>query len=128
MKPKLKQALVELAEQSEPIRGRFRIASGLVYRGRLVASGVARYKTHTVMLNGAYRPEQVFLHAEADCLVRATKVLTPKQMAGSVLYVVRVKLDGSLGLAKPCVGCMALIDEFGVGSVKFTVDEERKET
>lgn len=112
--------LLRLAKENSGIRGKHRMAAGIVYKGHLVATGVNGYKSHPIMLNGDYREGQIFLHAETDAIVRATRVLTPKELAKSSLYVVRVLKDDSEALAKPCAGCMRVISEHGITHVEYT--------
>lgn len=106
---------------NQGVSGKFKLAAGLVYRKRLISTGINSYRTHPIMLNGAYNEHQIHLHAEAACLVNAREI-----PSGSVLYVVRVKrgINGVYitGLAKPCRGCMSLIQHFGVDTVEYTLD------
>lgn len=129
MIPKIKQTLLRLAIENPGTKGRFKLAAGIVYKRRLVACGINSYRTHPVMLNGAYRAAQVHLHAEADALVRASKILTPDQLTKASLYVTRVKRDSSGGwqeaLAKPCDGCMALMTEvYNIGDIQWTINSK----
>jgi deoxycytidylate deaminase len=124
MKPKIRSRLITLALSNPGVAGKFKVAAGLVHRGRLIATGVNSYKTHLIMLNGSYCPGQIHLHAEAACLVSASSILP-----GTRLYVVRVK-RGPMGRwvtgnAKPCPGCMGLIENYGITQVRHTIDGER---
>lgn len=120
LKVSIKSKLLDIATNTEGIRGRFRMAAGVVYKGKLIATGVAQYKTHPIMMNSGYRKEQVFLHAEADALIRASRSLSESQLKDAEVYVVRLKKDGSEGLAKPCEGCMGLLSGFGISKVEYT--------
>ena len=40
--------------------------------------------------------------------------------------IVRTKKDGSVGLAKPCSGCMQAIESFGISKVIYTSNIEGK--
>lgn len=123
MNERIKQKLLDKARQNTGTKGKFRVAAGLVYKNKLIAVGVNSYKTHPWMINGEYKPEQIHLHAEADCLIRASKILTEDQIKDSSIYVVRVLKDGSEALAKPCRGCSGLIARWGITDVKYTVSE-----
>lgn len=132
MIPKVKDTLLRMAYENPGTKGKFKLAAGVVWKGRLVASGVNSYKTHPIMTNGAYRDQQMCLHAEAAALVKASKIMLPYALSQSELYVVRVCKGQGIGpewltqlgyreaLAKPCKGCMALIEEYGVPEVKWT--------
>jgi len=123
MIPRIKQKLLSLALKNEGVNGKFKLSAGLIYRKRLIATGVNSYRTHPIMLNGAYNEHQIHLHAEAACLVSAREI-----PSGSILYVVRVKRDANgvytTGLAKPCRGCMSLIHHFGVETIEYTLDDQ----
>jgi tRNA(Arg) A34 adenosine deaminase TadA len=58
-------------------------------------------------------------HAEARVLRKAG--------FGATVYVARVKRDGSLGMAKPCVHCMAALKSRGVEMVYWTVSNNKWE-
>ena len=136
MIPRIKDTLLRMAYDNPGTRGKFKLAAGVVWKGRLVASGVNSYKTHPIMCNGVYRDAQMCLHAEAAALVRASKCMLPAAFEQSVLYVVRVcrskgetdrqgpkwltELGYTEALAKPCKGCMALIESYGIKQVEWT--------
>ncbi len=54
-------------------------------------------------------------HAEARCLRKAGR--------GATLIVARVRKDGTLGLAKPCRRCQALIKSKEVHAVYYSTNE-----
>jgi deoxycytidylate deaminase len=122
MKPRIKDMLLRLAHENPGVQAKYKMAAGVVYNGHLVATGVNGYKTHPIMLNDGYKEEQVYLHAESDALVRATRLLTSDQLSRSELYVVRVTKGGREAMAKPCKGCFNLISNFGIKSVEWTCD------
>lgn len=108
------------------VRGKFKVSAGVVYKNRLVATGINSYRTHPIMLNGDYRVGQVCLHAEVDAILRASKVLSDRQLQKSTIYITRVKKDEqgnwTEALARPCCGCMSLIQEVGIRNMEWTVD------
>lgn len=124
-------ALIELAKSTPGIdNGRIRMSALIEYKGKTISTGVNSYKTHPIMLSAKYRMGQHFLHAEAQAIVRAKKLLTAEQLQESTLYVLRIKkphansTDLILGLAKPCPGCTALIAEHNIKRVYYTLDED----
>lgn len=127
MDSKIKAMLLKLATENPGVAGKFKIAAAIVYRGHLIATGVNGYKTHPIMLQFGYREGQIFLHAEADAIRKALKLLTQDELGKSELYVVRVKKDtkGKFqeALAKPCKGCQHMIANFGIPKVEWTEDE-----
>lgn len=69
-----------------------------------------------VKLGGARSPST---HAEARVLRKAGK--------GFILYVARVKRDGSLALAKPCHTCYPYLISRGVEAVYYTISNNEWE-
>lgn len=65
--------------------------------------------------NGAAERPQPSSHAEARVLAKAGK--------GSTLIVARVRKNGTLGLAKPCPACQALIRSKEVEAVYYSVGD-----
>lgn len=86
-------------------------------RGRILSSGMNSYiKTHPKQASYARRmghPDSIFLHAEIHALVRC------KEKAHTI-YVARMKKDGSLGMAKPCLICAFAIKESGIKRIVYT--------
>ena len=127
MIPKIKQMLLRLAEANEGVNG-YRMAAGVVYKKTLLSTGVNHKKTHPIMLNDGYRDKQVYLHAEADAIKNALRLVPQSTLVKSDIYVVRLKKDprGNTyeGLAKPCAGCTNLIIQYGLKGVYWTNDED----
>lgn len=116
MNPRLQNIL--LLARSVDLVANHRLAAGLYYRGRPVAYGYARYKTHPEQARAnALRP---YLHAEFDCLLRAARQGFSNWRKAE-LYVARSRKDGSPGLAKPCPTCAELIDSLGIIKVHYTI-------
>lgn len=130
MRERIKQMLLQTALQNPGVDGRVKMAAGIVYKKTLIASGINSYKTHPVMCcaNG-YRDGQHYLHAEIDAINKALKLISKKQLAKCDMYVVRLKRTkpgGTVyveGLAKPCVGCMQVIESYNINNVYWTEDE-----
>jgi deoxycytidylate deaminase len=91
-------------------------------RGRLLAVGNNSYiKTHTLQAQYANRigkPTAIFLHAEVDALIKASRNGKPHK-----IFVARYRADGTPALARPCPACMLAIKDFGVKIVEYTVGE-----
>jgi pyrimidine deaminase RibD-like protein len=56
-------------------------------------------------------------HAEENSLKKAGR-----RAKGAELYVIRIKKDGSRGLARPCNGCQDIINKSGISKVWFSLD------
>lgn len=90
-----------------------RLATGGVKRTfRLAAIGWRADGVIVTARNGSSIEPNVGSHAEA----RLAKKLTP----GSVVLVVRIKRDGTLGSAKPCRACRSILRSVGVESVYYS--------
>lgn len=121
------EMLTRLAIENPGTRTRYKMASGIVYRRHLVATGVNSYKTHPLMVSPGYHSEQIYMHAEVDAIRNALRIISQDQLAKSSIYIVRVKQrrEGGeyvLGLAKPCNGCARIIASFGIESVWWSQD------
>lgn len=127
MNQRIKDMLTRLATEHEGVRGRIKLAAGVVYRKHLIATGVNSYKSHPMMLQYGKNSDSIFLHAEIDAIKNALRVVTQEQLAKCDLYVVRVKKNKRgqyvYGLAKPCEGCSRAIATFGLKEVYYTEDE-----
>ena len=122
--------LRKLAIENEGVQGRFKLASAIVYKKYVIATGVNSYKTHPIMNGEGYKDGQVFLHAEMDAIRNALKLIDLNQLAQCDLYVVRVKRpnykskEWIYGLAKPCPGCTKAIANFGIKNVFYSENED----
>ena len=76
MQPKILKYLEKHAASTAGTAGRFKLAAGVVRRGKLLAVGVNSYKTHPIMMNSGYREGQDCLHAEADAIKNVLKWVT----------------------------------------------------
>jgi len=103
-----------------------RLASCVVYKGKIVAFGLNKRKSHPFQLLYGKNKDSWFLHDEIDAIHKATKKLSAYEFTKSSLYVARVKFESSSsrnfinGLAKPCVGCARCIATFGFKRVVYT--------
>lgn len=104
-KKRYTDAAYAVALSSEGVGGRthsnFKIGSILVL-GASVVSAVNSYKTSPRLVQFYKYP---FFHAEAACIFK----MGIDKCENGILYVARVKRDGSLGLARPCEECQKLI-------------------
>jgi tRNA(Arg) A34 adenosine deaminase TadA len=128
MIPKIKQMLTRLAVENTGVRGRFKLAAGIVYKSQLIATGINSYKSHPIMCEWGTNAESIYLHAEIDAIKNALKLITQSQLAKCDIYIVRVKHSYNVsgnweeGLAKPCPGCRRAIESFGLKRVFWTED------
>jgi tRNA(Arg) A34 adenosine deaminase TadA len=98
------------------------LAACVVKRNKIISFGHNKKKTHPLQNKFNKHPQAIYLHAEIDAIKNALKRLSVEDLAGSTLYIVRTKKDGSEGLAKPCSGCMQAIESFNIGKVIYTTN------
>lgn len=120
MKKRILKSLLKEAEDHEPAF-RARVVAAVVNKGKIVAIGKNQNKTHPVAARYSKHPEAIYLHAEVDAINKAKRVL--KDFSKAELHVVRMKQDGSLGLAKPCSGCSKCIKDEKIHKVFYTKEE-----
>lgn len=113
--------LKTLAASNDPV-ARVRIASCIRYRGRIVAFGWNKKKTHPLAKEYSKNDEAIFLHAEADVIIKARKLLTPKELSKSTIFVARHKKCSHFGTATPCSGCRRLILDSGIKTIVSTLE------
>lgn len=123
MDKRFKQTLFDLAVANDGVRGRIKLAAGVVYKNRLVAVGKNSYKSHPLMSKFGKNPEAIYLHAEVDAIKNALRVLSLQELEKSDILVVRVRREGhdfQTCLAKPCEGCMRAITTFNLRNLYYT--------
>jgi len=107
------QLALDVAAESEL---RFRVGAVVVNRwGDWAACNVS--KTHPQLKRHGY-PEWSDLHAE----LRAVLMAGESDCKGATVYVGRLKRNGTVGLAKPCEYCMAVLVNVGVKRVVWTTE------
>ena len=82
----------------------------------LAAVGVRTDGANVVSVNGWNTDREPQHHAEA----RAARKLD----VDAILYVARVKKDGSVAMARPCPACQILLKARRIFEVHFTIDED----
>ncbi len=98
------------------IGGRYKLAAVVFKSTRPLAVAHNRMgQTHPLTLRHPYHPD-AGVHAE---LAAVLKVRWKVDLGRCRLYVVRVMLDGGLGMSKPCKGCASMLREYGVGRVFY---------
>lgn len=129
MNSSLMNSLCFFAQEKDPEIRTVRICAAVVHKHKdIIALGFPRRKTHTLMQTYSKNHNAIFLHAEIDALTRAIRVFgsptfDDRQFS---LYVARIKRRGSqdltytMGLSKPCAGCMNFIDKCGIRTIHWT--------
>lgn len=114
-----------LARDKEKV-GKAKVVAALIYKGKVISYGFNQYRTSWVQRRFKKNPESHYLHAEADAVKNAMKVVDNDTISKSTLVVVRAKKNAGknvFGNAKPCVGCQSCIEWIGINKVYYTTDE-----
>lgn len=91
----------------------WRVGAVLIRGGSVLSSGFNRYRNDPALVS----LDGVSYHAEESTIRKAGNP------HGATLYVARVKRDGALGLAKPCLKCQQIMQSAGVHTVVWTTPE-----
>lgn len=104
------------------------IASALLHRNKVISFGVNQMKTHPYQRKFGRNYDSIYWHAETSAIYVADKKINYDKIENCVLYIARVKYDGTdklnfiSGLAFPCDGCLRCIKSYGIKSVVYTLD------
>ena len=104
-----------------------KIASLLVFRNKPIAIGYNSMKTHPMQAKFGKNPDAICIHAEIDCIRKASFLLKSEDFKKATMIVMRAKRDGSWGLARPCIskngqGCQMAISVYQIGTVIYSTD------
>jgi len=121
------QLLHDIAEDATLVR-HSRHAACVVHRDRILSIGTAKYKSHPIMQRYqtvargriAVVPEQIYLHAEVDAILRAANRFGTEILKDSSLHVLRLTKGGNVSLSKPCVVCERVINAFDITDVHWS--------
>ena len=111
-----------LAQEAREHTGasRCRLCAMVVYKNTPISIGRNQMKSHPIMAEYGRTEHHIFLHAEIDALLKASRELSPKELKRSSLYVCRVFADGTMTTAKPCPGCTRCIKQYGIENVVWS--------
>lgn len=106
-----------------------RIGSVLVKGNDILAVGFNTLKSHPVQMRyNAYRnmKGKAFnnhsLHSEIACIL---KVKNKTKLKGAILYSIRIRRNGTVGIAKPCPACYNFIkDETPICDVYYSAESD----
>ncbi len=118
----------QLEQQAiESNSGWARLSAAIVYKNRVISTGVNSLKSHPFQKKYGRNVESIYLHAEISAIKSALRCLDVDDLSDVDLYVCRMKRDGQNtdfqhGLAKPCDGCQRAIADFGIRNVYYTTN------
>jgi len=93
---------------------RVRIGAVVVNKKQIVGVGFNKMdKTHPLITS---RNPKKKLHAEVDAIIGIDR----RKLIGAIIYVYRERLDGKIGMCRPCPDCQAILKEAGVRKAFYT--------
>jgi tRNA(Arg) A34 adenosine deaminase TadA len=95
-------------------------AACIVHKGKIIAIGRNKRKSHPTQAKYSKNKESIYLHAELDAIIRAVNRFGTEVIKESDIYVLRLTRNGKHGHSKPCAGCAKAIDAFGLKGVYWT--------
>ena len=75
-------------------------------------------KTHPFQARFSRNPDSIYLHAETAALLDA--INNGQDPTGGVMHVIRRMKNNTLGLARPCNGCMKALDAYGINKIVYS--------
>jgi tRNA(Arg) A34 adenosine deaminase TadA len=112
----------EVAETASGIRGRFRTGAIIAVGNHIISEGRNTLKSHPFAKAFSKNSEAIYLHAEHEAILKASRKLGKRDWHKARLYVARTTKSNQFGLAKPCNGCACAIDHFKIGLVVYSLD------
>ena len=108
---------IEIAYNSQGVgkNNNVRIGAILINKKHVISFGTNSYDTHTVMTRFHRFP---FTHAEARAVIRVG--VYPWSCKELTIFIARIKKDNSLGMSRPCSGCMQLLRYVCVKRIIYT--------
>lgn len=93
----------------------------LVYKGKILHTGIAKRKTHPLMLRFSENQKKIYLHAELDCIVKCLNAHGAEILTECDLYCLRITKRKDIGLSKPCAVCQKAIAAFEIRNVYWSL-------
>jgi deoxycytidylate deaminase len=93
-----------------------RLGAVIVKGNRILATGFNKYGYNSVT-------RQPTMHAEASAVLKLLKQRRLADLMGAEIYVTRFTRGGRVGLARPCIDCMAILRSCGISRVHYTTNE-----
>jgi len=92
-----------------------------VYKGKVLHTGIAKRKTHPLMLKFSENQKKIYLHAELDCIVKCLNAHGAEILTECDLYCLRITKEKDIGLSKPCAVCQKAIAAFKIRNVYWSL-------
>lgn len=98
----------------------------LVKGGKILSTGFNKKATNAFVEHFADRARGqrdycMSTHAEQDAVLRARGKI---DLRGAKVFVVRIKVSGGLGMARPCSICYGVLQSYGIGRAYYSIDDQ----
>lgn len=113
---KIVRQLCKIAKGIQPV-ARCRVVAAIVRRHKILAIGTNSYDSVRLARRFAKHKLALSTHAEIAAIHEFLRSYEADRLRGCTLYVCRVLADGTIANAKPCKGCTAAIEQFGIKKV-----------
>lgn len=110
-------SILKASRQAENSTYKQRVGAVLVKGNRILAQGYNQLRGHRSLRSNHWDNA---LHAEMHCIINALRQVSIEDIAGSTMFVSRIKRDGCTGLALPCKDCFAVLTKFRLKRIIFT--------
>ena len=94
------------------------MVAAITKKNDIIGVGKNQMKTHPFQAKFSRNPDSIYLHAETAALLDA--INNGQNPSGGVMHVIRRLRDDTLGLARPCSGCMKALDAYGISRVIYS--------
>ena len=112
--------VLKLAESlAHESKYRFKLGAVIFSGNKILGGGFNDPKKTHPKANTPYKT----IHAEFSAAIASKKT----SFRNASIYVHRIRRDGKIGLAKPCVHCTAMLKHLGLENVFYSTDNERIE-
>lgn len=112
----------EVAESAQGYNGKNKTGAVIVVGNRVVSEGRNSEKSHPFARTFSKHPDSIYLHAEHDAILKASRKLGNQDWNKARLYVARTTRVNHFGIAKPCNGCAAAIEHFNIQHICYSLD------
>lgn len=92
----------------------FKHGAVVVKGGRIVSTGINRFKNHPMMVSPEHIKEHCSVHAEVDAIRKL------KNARGATIYIARIGKRGNQALSRPCDSCYTAIQKAGINKIVYT--------
>lgn len=95
----------------------YKLCAVLVKNHHIISVGINKQGWNTLSERNNTKSYQCNIHAEINALIGKRRKI---DFSNASIYVVRVRADGSTGIAKPCAMCAKVLMKYKIKKVYYT--------